>query len=56
MALYNDSLPLSDYWSGFLAQAQQFTPTPRLALLVLLNVPVFAVVLNIFWQLVCILL
>lgn len=54
MSVYNGSLPLSDDWSGYLAQAQQFTPTPRLALLALLNVPIFAVVLNILWQFVCV--
>ena len=52
MAFYNGSLPLSDAWPGYLGQAQQFTLTPRVILLALLNIPVFAVVFNILWQLV----
>jgi sterol 14-demethylase len=51
MSYYNGSLPVSDYWSGYAAQAQ-LPSTPRLALLALLNIPVFAILLNVIWQLV----
>jgi len=52
MSYYNGSLPVSDYWSGYVAQAQ-LPSTPRLALLALLNIPIFAILLNVIWQLVC---
>jgi sterol 14-demethylase len=51
MSHYNGSLPVSDYWSGYVVQAQ-LPSTPRLALLVLLNIPIFAILLNVLWQLV----
>jgi hypothetical protein len=51
MSYYNGSLPVSDYWSGYVAQSQ-LPSTPRLALLALVNIPIFAIVLNVIWQLV----
>jgi hypothetical protein len=55
MSFYNGSIPVSDYWSGYVAQAQLIS-TPRLALLVLFNIPVLAIFLNVIWQLVRILM
>jgi sterol 14alpha-demethylase len=51
MAYYNASLPDSEYWSGYVSQAQLLS-TPRLVLLALINIPVFAIILNVVWQLV----
>lgn len=51
MSSYNSSLPSSDHWSGYVAQAQ-FPLTPRLALFALFNIPILAIFLNVIWQLV----
>lgn len=50
----NGTIPLSDVWSGYLAhaQAQLGGLNPRLVLLLLVNVPVLAIVLNVLRQLV----
>lgn len=51
MSYYNGSLPGSEYWAGYVAQAEM-PSTPRLALLAMVNIPVIAIVFNILWQLV----
>lgn len=53
----NSTIPLTmpDAWSGYLAQAQEMAST-RGILLELINVPVLAVVVNVLWQLVRLLL
>lgn len=47
------AVPPVDGWAGYVAEAQKYLPPPsRLALLCLINVPIFAVVLNVLRQLV----
>ncbi|KAJ7593343.1 lanosterol 14-alpha-demethylase [Mycena floridula] len=49
-ALFNTtSLPMAEYWSGYVAEVQQY-PTSRLILLACINIPVLAVVLNVISQ------
>lgn len=49
-AIVNGTVPFSDAWSGYLAQAQ--THPLRALLLVLVNVPFLVIVLNVLQQLV----
>ena len=53
-AQWNTSLPLSDAWSGYLAeaQAQITTLNTRAVLLLLVNIPVLAIAVNVLRQLV----
>lgn len=51
MSSYYNSTTSSDIWSGYISQAQ-FSPTPRMALLALVNIPLIAIALNVLWQLV----
>ncbi|KAF5382080.1 hypothetical protein D9615_004422 [Tricholomella constricta] len=48
----NGTLPFQDVWSAYLADAQAYIPqsNSRFALLLLVNVPVIAIVLNALWQ------
>ncbi|KAK7018542.1 lanosterol 14-alpha-demethylase [Favolaschia claudopus] len=46
---FNASSPLSDVWSGYLAQAQQ-VPSSRWMILALVNTPILAVFFNVLWQ------
>ncbi|KZP22784.1 cytochrome P450 [Athelia psychrophila] len=46
---YNGSIS-SEIWSGYISQAQ-FSPTPRMALLAMVNIPIIAIILNVLWQL-----
>ena len=49
----NGSLPVSDAWAGYLAHAQANLPDKtRLIILLLVNIPVIAVILNVIRQLV----
>ncbi|KAJ7762035.1 lanosterol 14-alpha-demethylase [Mycena maculata] len=48
-AALNSSNPLSDVWSGYLAQAQQ-VPSSRWLILALINTPILAVLFNALWQ------
>ena len=53
MSYYNGTLPSSDQWSGYLTNVQaQFSEHSRLILILLINAPVIAVILNILGQLV----
>ncbi|KAI0043835.1 cytochrome P450 [Auriscalpium vulgare] len=56
MAFNASSIPFpsSDAWSGFVAEAQKFLPqsNSRLALLAFVNIPVFAIVINVLRQLI----
>ncbi|KAF8071865.1 lanosterol 14-alpha-demethylase [Lyophyllum atratum] len=48
----NGTLPFKDVWSAYLADAQTYFPqsNSRLALLLILNTPVIAILLNVLWQ------
>jgi sterol 14-demethylase len=50
----NGTLPFSDAWSDYLAQAQAYFPVSnlRLALVLLINTPVIVILLNVLQQLV----
>jgi hypothetical protein len=53
MSYYNGTLLSSDEWSGYLTHVQsQFSEHSRLILILLINVPVIAIILNILEQLV----
>ncbi|KAJ7170930.1 lanosterol 14-alpha-demethylase [Mycena crocata] len=45
----NASNPLSDVWSGYLAQAQE-VPRSRWLILALVNTPILAILFNALWQ------
>lgn len=51
MSFANGTNPL---WSGYLADAQAYLPesNSRLALLILINTPIIAIILNALWQVV----
>lgn len=50
----NGSIPISDAWAGYLAQAQEHLPSnSRLALIFFVNIPVIAILVNALWQVVC---
>ncbi|KAJ7679053.1 lanosterol 14-alpha-demethylase [Mycena polygramma] len=48
-ATLNSSNPLSDVWSGYLAQAQE-VPRSRWMILALINAPILAILFNALWQ------
>ncbi|KAF7979167.1 hypothetical protein HWV62_43431 [Athelia sp. TMB] len=50
MSSYANGSISSEMWSSYVSQAQ-FSPTPRMALLALVNLPILAIVLNVLWQL-----
>lgn len=53
MSVVNGSLPISDAWAGYLAHAQANLPDKtRLIILLLINIPVIAIILNVIRQLV----
>ena len=53
MSYFNGTLPSSDVWSGYLTHAQtQFSEHSRLILILLINAPVIAIILNVLGQLV----
>ncbi|KAF8907290.1 lanosterol 14-alpha-demethylase [Gymnopilus junonius] len=53
MSFVNGSLPVSDVWAGYLAHAQASLPdNTRLIILLLINIPVIAIILNVIRQLV----
>ena len=53
MSYHNGTLPSSDEWSGYLTHVQtQFSEHSRLIIILLINVPVIAIILNILGQLV----
>ncbi|KAF7312456.1 Lanosterol 14-alpha-demethylase [Mycena indigotica] len=49
MSFANSTNPLSDTWSGYLAQAQEL-PRERWLLLAFINAPILAVLFNALWQ------
>lgn len=53
-SIMNGTIPLSDAWSGYIAQAQTHLGTlnARVVLLFFINVPILAIVLNVLRQLV----
>ena len=53
MAQLNVTAPVSDEWSGYLAHAQDhLMHNSRLAMILLINAPIFAILFNILRQLV----
>ena len=53
MSYFNGTLSASDAWSGYLTHAQtQFSEHSRLILILVINAPVVAIILNILRQLV----
>ena len=53
MAQFNLTTPVSDSWSGYLSHAQDhLLHNSRLAIILLINVPVFAIIFNVLRQLV----
>jgi len=53
MSFSNGTVPLSDAWSGYLADAQSHLQNnSRLILAVLVNIPIIAILLNVIRQLV----
>ncbi|KAJ6532070.1 lanosterol 14-alpha-demethylase [Mycena capillaripes] len=48
-AAFNSSNPLSDVWSGYLAQANE-VPRSRWMILALVNAPILAILFNALWQ------
>ncbi|RDB26125.1 Lanosterol 14-alpha demethylase [Hypsizygus marmoreus] len=50
----HSTFPFKDVWSTYLADAQTYFPVTnsRLALLLLVNIPIIAIILNVIWQLI----
>ena len=53
MSYLNATLPQSDVWSGYLAHAQsQLSEHSRLILILVINTPLIAIIINVLGQLV----